>query len=89
MQAWATGYALRSYYGPVNQANMYRVHTSQGTHYVCVTKPNRLTLFRETVAVCCENHTENTNTLRGRCVQFVQCYEMLTGNFILMCCFRP
>jgi hypothetical protein len=25
--------------------------TSQETHYVCTTKPNRLMLFRETVAV--------------------------------------
>jgi hypothetical protein len=42
------------------------VRTSQETHYVTATKPNRLILLRETVAVCCENHTEHTNTL---CVQ--------------------
>jgi hypothetical protein len=35
--------------------------TSQETHYVSVTKPNRLILFRETVAVYCENHTEHTD----------------------------
>jgi hypothetical protein len=34
------------------------VCTSQETHYVSATKPNRLMLFRETVAVYCENHTE-------------------------------
>jgi hypothetical protein len=34
------------------------VRTSQETHYVSATKPNRLMLFRETVAVYCENHTE-------------------------------
>jgi hypothetical protein len=29
-------------------------------------KPNRLMLFRETVAVYCKNHTEHTNTLCGQ-----------------------
>jgi hypothetical protein len=38
--------------------------TSQETHYVSVTKPNRLMLFSETVAVYCENHTEHTDTVR-------------------------
>jgi hypothetical protein len=32
--------------------------TSQETHYVSATKLNRLMLFRETVAVYYENHTE-------------------------------
>jgi hypothetical protein len=36
------------------------VHTSQETHNVSTTKTNRLMLFRETVAVCCENHMEHT-----------------------------
>jgi predicted Zn-dependent protease with MMP-like domain len=39
------------------------VRTSQETYHVSLTKPNRLMLFRETVAVYCENHTEHTNTL--------------------------
>jgi hypothetical protein len=39
------------------------VRTSQETHYVSATKPNRLMLFRETVAVYCEKHTEHTDTL--------------------------
>jgi hypothetical protein len=34
------------------------VRTSQETHYVSATKPNRLMLFRETVAVYCENYTQ-------------------------------
>jgi hypothetical protein len=38
--------------------------TSQAAHYVSATNPNRLMLFRETVAVYCENHTEHTNTVR-------------------------
>jgi hypothetical protein len=46
--------------------NKNSVRTSQETHYVTATKPNRLMLFRETVAVCCENHTEHTDTLCGQ-----------------------
>jgi hypothetical protein len=42
------------------------VRTSQETHYVSATKPNRLMLFRETVAVYSENHTEHTNILCGQ-----------------------
>jgi hypothetical protein len=39
-------------------------------HYVSATKPNRLMLFRETVALYCENHMEHTNTLCGQNVEF-------------------
>jgi hypothetical protein len=39
------------------------VRTSQETHYVSATETNRLMLFRETVAVYRENHTEHINTL--------------------------
>jgi hypothetical protein len=59
------------------------VRTSQETHYVSVTKPNRLMLFRETIAVYCENHTEHTNTLRGQNAEFCNIYKSssyLTGN---------
>jgi hypothetical protein len=42
------------------------VRTSQETHYVSAANPNRLMLFRETVAVYCENHTEHINTLCGQ-----------------------
>jgi hypothetical protein len=35
------------------------VRTSQETHYVSATEPNRLMLFGETVAVYYENHTEH------------------------------
>jgi predicted Zn-dependent protease with MMP-like domain len=41
------------------------VRTSQETHYVSATKPNRLMLFTETVAVYCENHTEHTDPVRA------------------------
>jgi hypothetical protein len=41
------------------------MHISQETHYVSITKPNRLMLFRETVAVYCGNHTEHTITPVG------------------------
>jgi hypothetical protein len=40
------------------------VRTSQETHYVSVTEPNRLMLFGETVAVYCGNHMEHTDTVR-------------------------
>jgi hypothetical protein len=39
------------------------VRTSQETRYVTATKPNRLMLFRETVAVYCENHREHRYTV--------------------------
>jgi hypothetical protein len=39
------------------------VRTSQETHYVSTTEPNRLMLFGETVAVYCKNHTEHTHVL--------------------------
>jgi hypothetical protein len=42
------------------------VRTSQETHYVTATKPNRLMLFGETVAVYCENYTEHKNILCGQ-----------------------
>jgi hypothetical protein len=51
---------------------MYKssVSTSQETRYVSATKPNRLMLFVETVAVYSENHTEHTNTLCGQNAEF-------------------
>jgi hypothetical protein len=47
------------------------VRSSQETHYVPATKPNRLMLFRETVAVYCENHMEHTYTICVQKTQFV------------------
>jgi hypothetical protein len=35
------------------------VRASQETHYVSATKPNRLMLFREIIAVYCENHMKH------------------------------
>jgi hypothetical protein len=46
------------------------VRTSQETHNVSATETNRLMLFRVTVAVYCENHTELTNTLCGQNAEF-------------------
>jgi hypothetical protein len=37
------------------------VRTSQETHYVSARKTNRLILFRKTISVYCENHTEHTD----------------------------
>jgi hypothetical protein len=45
---------------------LWAVRTFQETLHVTATEPNRLMLFRETVAVYCENHTELTDTI---CVQ--------------------
>jgi hypothetical protein len=42
------------------------IRTSPETQSVCITKINRLMLFRETVAVYCENHTEHIDTLCGQ-----------------------
>jgi hypothetical protein len=42
---------------------MNSVRTSQETCYVSATEPNRLMLCGETVAVCCENRAEHTDTL--------------------------
>jgi hypothetical protein len=48
------------------------VRTSQETHYVSKKKkkPNRLMLFRETIAVYYENHTVHTDTLYGQNAKF-------------------
>jgi hypothetical protein len=61
----------------------HSVRASQERHYVTATKPNRLMLFRETVAVYCKNHTEHTNTLCGQNAEFCNIYKSssyLTGN---------
>jgi hypothetical protein len=42
---------------------MPSVSISQDTVYDSATKTNQLILFREAVAVYCENHTKHTNTL--------------------------
>jgi predicted Zn-dependent protease with MMP-like domain len=44
--------------------NIKPVRTSQKTYYVSATEPNRFMLFRQTVAVYCENQTEHTDTVR-------------------------
>jgi hypothetical protein len=52
------------------------VRTSQETHYVSATKPNRLMLFREIVAVYCENRTEHRDIL---CVQNAEFWCVKAG----------
>jgi hypothetical protein len=44
---------------------------SQETHDISASKPNWLMLFRETVAVYCENHTEHTDTLCEQNAEFI------------------
>jgi hypothetical protein len=43
----------------------HSVRTSQETHYVSATETNRLMLFKETVAVYCENHTDCVGTMQS------------------------
>jgi hypothetical protein len=54
----------------LNSIYINSVRTSQETHYISATKPNRLMLFRKTVAVYCENHMEHTNTLCEQNAEF-------------------
>jgi hypothetical protein len=49
---------------------MSPVRTSQETHHISATKPNRLMLFGETVAAYCETHMEHINTFCGQNVEF-------------------
>jgi hypothetical protein len=40
----------------------YLARTAKKTPHFTVTKINWLTLFKEIIAVCSENHTKHTNT---------------------------
>jgi hypothetical protein len=40
-------------------------------HYICSTKTNHITLFREIIAVYLENHMKHINTLCGQIWFFV------------------
>jgi hypothetical protein len=67
-QGYGGGIRTRLHTGSSRSMNFLQIfnnsdRASQETHYVSATKPNRLMLFWETVAVYCENHTEHTNTL--------------------------
>jgi thioredoxin-related protein len=67
------------------------VRTSQETHYISATEPNRLMLFGETVAVYCENHTEHTDTVRtSQETHYVSATEpnrlMLLGETVAVYC---
>jgi hypothetical protein len=46
------------------------VCTSQETHYVSATEPNRLMLYGERVAVYCENRAEHAYTAFGQTAEF-------------------
>jgi hypothetical protein len=52
------------YLSPWSLNMMNEIFKASVPHYVITTEPNRLMLFRETVAVCCENQTEHINRLR-------------------------
>jgi hypothetical protein len=53
---------------------------SQETSYVSSTRTNRLMLFGEIIALCCENHAEHINTL---CVWVCTGFVMLDGYWII------
>jgi hypothetical protein len=60
-------------------------------HHVSATKPNRLMLCGETVAVCCENRTEHTYTIHtSQEAPYVSAREpnrlMLCGETVAVCC---
>jgi hypothetical protein len=73
---------------------VWTVRTSQETLHVPATEHNRLMLCGETVAVCCENRTEHTDTLCGQSVphrrHHVSTTEptrlMLCGETVAVCC---
>jgi hypothetical protein len=46
------------------------IRTWQETYRVSATNPNRLMLFRENIAVYCENHMKHTTTLCGKNAEF-------------------
>jgi hypothetical protein len=61
-----------------NAVYINSVRASQETHYVSATKPNRLMLFREIIAVC-ENHTEHINR---RCGQNTEFYFLMSNQMV-------
>jgi hypothetical protein len=52
--------------GEICILTMLRIRFVPHREHSVSTKPNRLMLFRETVAVYCENHTEHINALCGQ-----------------------
>jgi hypothetical protein len=50
---------------------VWAVRTSQKTYHVSATKPNRLMLFEETVAVYCENRKKHRYTVCGQNAEFL------------------
>jgi hypothetical protein len=49
----------------------YSVRTAKKTQHFTIKKINRLTLFKEIIAVYSENHTKHINTLRGKNAELV------------------
>jgi hypothetical protein len=61
--------------------------TSQETHHISATKPNRLMLFRETVTVYCKNHTEHTDKLCEHNAEllYVKASGTYSNQWVLVC----
>jgi hypothetical protein len=62
----------------INNIYINLVRTSRETHYITTTKPNRLMVFGETVAVYCENHMEHTDNSGGRMQGFGMLRKVVT-----------
>jgi hypothetical protein len=65
------------------------VRTSQETHYISATEPNRLMLFGETVAVYCENHPEHKYILWTKCKFFFKACGTNSDHRALNGCHSP
>jgi hypothetical protein len=73
---------------------VWAVRTSQETHHVSATEPSRLMVCGETVAVCCENRMEHTDTLwavrTSQETHHVSATEpsrlMVCGETVAVCC---
>jgi hypothetical protein len=53
------------------------VRTSQETHDISATKPNRLILFREINGVYSEMHAKHLNALRGETAELLMLKKMV------------
>jgi hypothetical protein len=83
---------LETFIGPLsNELLLNSVYTnpnctSQEAHHVSNTEPNRLMSCEETVAVCCENRTEHTDTLWAvRTSQEIHHVSATEPNRLMLC----
>jgi hypothetical protein len=68
---------LRIYFQGGRKIENFLTNQSEAD-YVSAAKTNRLMLFGETLAICCENHMKYTDTLCGHYVQLKLMVHILT-----------